>query len=148
MPRGIVYATTQVGPLAAGDGDGYLEKVAKYVPGEVLAFVVPAVATLKATDSQLLAWTFWIGLIATPLYLLYVAYEHTEPGKRPKPHFYLLAVAGYVVWALVGFDKLGGTFGFDFSVSRVVILPAWVLLAPMIDWVVGRLLKAIFPSYP
>src|SRR4051794_10309837 len=76
--------------------DGYREKIVKYVPAEVLAFVIPLAHTDKRADVRLV---FWLGVIATPI-LLFAASRTLEAARRPRFWFYGLALIAYWAWAI------------------------------------------------
>src|SRR2546428_10200122 len=102
MPRTIVYATpaatatatskgvgTEGGAAAPADkGDGYTERLSKYIPAEVLAGFLPLVG-LASDRNPLPLSAFVIGIAATVLYLFVHARQEPDPAKRPRTFFYL-----------------------------------------------------------
>ena len=112
MARAIRYATPAAarkhGPTGTSvrgetkdlDVDGYLERLAKYVPGEILAGFTP-LALLAADRPVLLTSISILFVILTPAYL-YITKEIQAPDARTKtrPYLYLLAPTAFVVWAL------------------------------------------------
>jgi hypothetical protein len=112
MSRTIHYASLEAtqarGPMAVGGGtpgsnldvDGYLERLAKYVPGEILTGFAP-LALLTKDRAELLATVSIAFLLLTPVYL-YVT-RVIQPGDgQPKfrRYMYVLSPLAFVVWAL------------------------------------------------
>jgi len=134
MPRTIVYATPAVPATAtpkgigtgggtavpAEKGDGYTERLSKYIPAEVLAGFLPLVG-LASDRNPLLVTAFVIGVIATVLYLFVHARQETDPAKRPRTFFYLFAAFAFVVWALGTSDSVRGLFGVDAVLARFAL---------------------------
>jgi hypothetical protein len=150
MIRTIVYhgPPQQQVKLAGGDKsaadsapqDGYLQKLVKYVPAEVLAVFVPLSAAAK--DSHWLAWVVVAaGAVATVGYLMYHA-SALPKKKQPKPYMYIIALAAFFLWA-------GGTSETVRSLVNVspvvaeVFLGLGALLMPLADWVCGQIADAI-----
>ncbi|HEX5148843.1 MAG TPA: hypothetical protein VFW02_07165 [Candidatus Limnocylindrales bacterium] len=112
MARAIRYASSAAaaehGPTATSvrgetkdlDVDGYLERLAKYVPGEILAGFTP-LAVLAKDRPVLLTSLSIIFLLLTPAYL-YITKEVQAPDSKTKvrPYLYILAPIAFVVWAL------------------------------------------------
>lgn len=92
---------------AANDGDGYLDRVAKYVPTEIVAGYIAlngAATGLPGTwQFPGLGGIFLICLILTPVYLYYAA----KPGQ-PKRLQITISVIAFVIWAYA----VGGASGF------------------------------------
>lgn len=152
MSRTIVYATRQdaaaQGPSAlarnqAGSGvdvDGYLERLAKYVPGEILTGFAPLALLVKDRPEALTLVSIAF-LALTPVYL-YITRVIQPEANRPKfrPYMYLLSACAFIVWALttsVPFRELvaGRVSGFvklD-DVAATIILVLGALLIPAID---------------
>lgn len=108
MGRGLVYPSHQgARPKAqaaapggqAENPDDYKTKLLKYIPGEVLAFFIPATAAIGSDEEGWLIAAFIVGAAGTILYLL-MENRKVEQGKQAKPWSYLLALAAFTVWAL------------------------------------------------
>jgi len=87
-------------PGAASDGDGYAARVAKYVPGEVVAAYVAILAVLDpaagaGVDRTLCRVAFLVLLAATPLYL----WRLGRPGDRAPAVQLVVSTAAFAVWA-------------------------------------------------
>jgi hypothetical protein len=118
--------------------DGYLEKLVKYVPVEVLAVFVPLAAAAK--DNDTLAWiVFGVGFVATIGYLAYHA-DTLPSDKRPKPYFYALAAVAFGFWAAGASDTTRALIGISATVTEVSLGIA-VLLLPLADWVLGKIFR-------
>jgi hypothetical protein len=113
------------------DQQSVAEQIVKFIPAEVIAFYLPAlaaVAGLKPTDgsiSTLYTNTLWIvfvaGIIATLAYMYRSAYNDLAKQKIPNPKMRSLAKAvistfAFGIWALY----LGGPFAATNSTSTTV----------------------------
>jgi hypothetical protein len=143
MARTISYSAAK-GPIrilgvqvAPGGGraktptDGYTERLAKYIPAETLAFFVP-LATYIGADHPTWLWiVVGVGIVGTPLYLW--LNSQTQPAtSRPLPHYYILVMVAFVIWALgvdPNFSKMVGLP--QFAVTVVMGLAVYIL--PAID---------------
>lgn len=117
MTRTVIYRSTRPAvdgenPVYGGPGtgrnagnvktpDGYIARVAKYVPAETLALVLPL--TLILTNHLLIIGTAIAGLIGTPLYLQRRAEDEDE---SPPPQYYFLVTVAYVAWILAASSPL------------------------------------------
>jgi uncharacterized membrane protein len=98
-------------PLSAraADTDGYLGRVAKYVPAEIVALYLPLVKFIDAAGKlearsvrlSLLALSFLVFLVLTPIYFTKTA----RPGDAVKAQRIVSSIA-FVCWAY----SLGGVF--------------------------------------
>lgn len=157
MARTIRYATheraAEGGPsmqsLRGDEGpkldvDGYLERLAKYVPAEVLAAFTPLAALTAANDAQLAA-VFLVCLALTPVYL-YIT-RVIQPADR-KAKFrrvmYVLGPISFFVWAIntsQAFRELAATWpvlsalSLDASFASVILVLG-ALIIPAIDIIV------------
>jgi hypothetical protein len=92
----------------SSDTSEYLERVAKYIPGEILAAYLSINGIIKSVDAskeELLPYAAWgafvICLVFTPIYLSTMA----RPGQPKKMHM-LISTIAFIVWAYA----LGGVF--------------------------------------
>jgi hypothetical protein len=129
MPRTIVYAAPAtatakgLGPgeaATANNGDGYTERLSKYIPAEVLAGFLPLVGLAADRNSLLLA-TFVIGLGAALLYLYVHARQITDPARRPRSFFYIFAAIAFIAWAFGTSEPMRTLFGVDAVLARYVL---------------------------
>ncbi len=136
MPRVPSYPSG--GLEDRGAADGFPEKLAKYVPAEVLAFYVPALAIsgVRGDQAALLLLTI-AGLAGTVIYLVAAARSEPNPDRRPPAWFYVLAALAFVGWALGTVPELADLTGLSDAVTSLV-LPITVFLIPGIDQALTR----------
>lgn len=133
MSRGITYskkvpaaaggAAAQAAPGGApptspSPDDSYTERLAKYVPGETLAFFVPLAAFIGSGQPVWLWVILAVGVVGTPLYLW--ANTRSDQTKR-LPHYFVLVTIAFVIWA----------FGVDPDYAKMVGLPPMVVTVVM-----------------
>lgn len=113
VPKQRVTLTKAVG-VPAEPPDNYPERVAKYIPGEVVALYVGAAGVLKtvgAEDASLVLVLYWVffglGLVLTPIYLARMA-----KAGEPKWVHLIVSTVAFVVWAyaLGGLPELMGWY--------------------------------------
>jgi hypothetical protein len=103
----IVSSAGRATSAGRDEGESYAERVAKYIPAEVVAVYMSLTGILKAVendDSLKLgaAWfVFALGLIATPLYLTRMRRPQSGEGWQ-----LVLATVSFALWAYT----LGGPF--------------------------------------
>jgi hypothetical protein len=115
--------------------DGYVDRLLKYVPAEILAFFIPAAAAAKA--DRRLSWTvFAVGLVATIGYLRYHA-EALPAPQRPPLHFYALAAVAFVFWAMGSSEAVRELLKVSATTTEVLLGIA-VLMLPLADWLLGK----------
>jgi len=132
MTRTIQYGRVGgLGTRPQGPSDGYLERLVKYVPAEVLAFFLPAVAIAGPNRSGLVLACLFAGLLATPIWLGVHALGMPS-GTRPLPHYYFLACIAFVAWAIGASNAVQIVFVLD-AVTVTIILAIVVLLLPAVD---------------
>lgn len=101
----LYYSAPQNGFKSLADGQNppplsnYLEKIAKLIPGEVIAAYLTMMGFVASIESgsthTIVIWAvFGIGLIMTPLYLNAMA----DAGK-PKAKHLVLSTLAFIVWA-------------------------------------------------
>lgn len=132
-------ASGKRGGGTAGEGsdeavDGYLEKLVKYVPAEIVtAFTLLAtIASERATPALLWA-TFAFGIVTTPL-LLYGTTRSKEQKHRPKFWMYLLSALAFVIWAVYMNDGVRELFPTAIDQAwATFLLVAGVIIIPAVD---------------
>jgi hypothetical protein len=108
MPRLVPLSN---GPPPSPDST-YLERVAKYVPVEVVAAFKACFAIITTqphgTTQVVVGWfVFCFFLIATPIYLYYMNLQAKDPlTGRPLAIQLVIATLSYLVWSYA----LGGPF--------------------------------------
>jgi hypothetical protein len=146
MPRSLVYASGRRPPDRErfGEGgragelpaDGYLDKLVKYIPAEVIAFFTPIAAFIGSNEGPI-AVIAALGAVGTVMWTYGSAIREKVPrDQRPRWYSYVIAVLAYAAWALgisVGLREL-----FDLSDEWAgVILAAAVLLLPGFDLILS-----------
>jgi len=133
-PTAVAPAAVKPKRKVQGPTDGYLEKLVKYVPAEVVAFFAP-IASLVESQRPLLIASGVVGLIATPTYLWANA-KGLEKRQRPPAYYYVLSTAAFVVWALAT-SKLGALLHLT-GVSMAFTLGVAVFVIPLADKLLSR----------
>jgi len=101
-----VLSADDVGTRTSGGGDDYATRVAKYIPGEVLAGYISIGGIISGLDASrprpMLAWLlFGLCLVLTPVYL-----ARTAEKGQPKTLHLALSTVAFAVWAYA----VGGPF--------------------------------------
>ena len=111
--------------------DGYLAKIVKYVPAEVLSVFVALAAAASAVGREMVLGVFFVGLIATPAYFL-VGSAKLPDHDKPRFYFYILAILAFVVWAFGVSEAVRTVFAMDAQVAEILLGLA-ALLIPLAD---------------
>lgn len=130
-PRSLFGPGGFMGSRAEKSSDGYVDRLIKYVPAEVLAFFLPITAAVGPGRPSLIWVCLAAGFVATPIWLGVHALQ-MPAGSRPLPHFYVLACVAFVAWAIASSDAVRVVVGVDL-VTANVILGVVVLILPGID---------------
>lgn len=118
--------------LAAND---FAEKLVKYIPGETLAFFLPAYIGAQATGEDSWRWgVLIIGALGT------VAYAHIrskqELGRARPVYAYVLAMVAFLAWAFgtsaAGSELIGLT-----APESDLLLALTVFVVPAVDQLLG-----------
>jgi hypothetical protein len=139
MPRTVVPPIRWRGsgaPPSTG-GDGFPERLVKYVPAETLAFFVPLAAVLDPDHKPWLITVLAAGAVGTVGYL-WLAGRLAGPDERPLPHFYVLSCVAFLCWAVGTSGGVAALVGLD-RVEAGVLLGLAVFLVPLLDDVLNRL---------
>jgi hypothetical protein len=147
MPRAIRYATPG---RDQNEVDGYLERLTKYVPAEILAAFTP-IALLAKDRYVLLTFLSIAFVILAPVYLYITKEVQKGDGTlKVRPYLYVLAPASFVVWALntsepfralvAAWPPFAGVGKLD-DVVASVILVLGALIIPGIDIILDNQLK-------
>jgi hypothetical protein len=114
--------------------DDYVAKLAKYVPGEVVAVSLAGFAAFNPTGRWV--WAALVGAVAINLIYLAAAAVKLPAGSRPRAYFYVLSGVALVFWAVATIpqvrDKfgLGGQDGQD-KASYILVFAAFGI--PLVD---------------
>lgn len=105
-------------PSRDRERDGYLAKLVKYIPGEVIAAVASIVAlsanvsTGPNVRSGAAIAVFVIFLVATPAYF-WMGARNLPTEDKPAWYFYLLSLLAFGIWALAVINLVRETFGIN-----------------------------------
>jgi hypothetical protein len=108
--------------------DKFPDKLAKYIPAEMLAFFLPFSAA--GQERGILIAALVAGCIVTPGYLFITA-KKNNPDQMPRFYYYILASVAFAVWAQATSD-LGCIVGLSKTWSSF-LLTGGVLLIPGVD---------------
>jgi hypothetical protein len=120
--------------------DSYLEKIAKYVPAEVVTLTTLAVAAFRPAGDTIW-WIVALGALANALYLFGTAVAATRT-PMPRWYFYPLAVAAYLVWAAAIIPEFGqkvGIGGDNAQTEQTFALAVGAFLIPLLDSIMTNL---------
>ena len=121
--------------LGSETGDSYLERVAKYVPAEIVAAYLAIIGfAVNVPSGKLTAMilAFAVCLVATPLYLWRMGKE----SKVKTVHLIISSIA-FVDWAFA-VGGAGGIFGAD---GRNIYDPTWASIALVIFTLASGLIE-------
>ncbi|MBU1050653.1 hypothetical protein KKG90_11595 [Candidatus Bipolaricaulota bacterium] len=129
-PRG-----TKTRILSSETGDSYLERVAKYVPAEIVAAYLAIIGfAVSVPSGKLIAMilAFAVCLIATPLYLWRMG-----KGSKVKAVHLIISSIAFVVWAFA-VGGAGGIFGAD---ALNIYEPSWASIVLVIFTLASGLIE-------
>jgi hypothetical protein len=99
--REYALQSTDGAPVPGGDADGYVDKVVKYVPADVIAAWTTIVALIKAATgiptSTVLLICLVIGLAVTYWWTWQTTKEANQPPQIKQA---IVATIAFLVWAL------------------------------------------------
>jgi hypothetical protein len=114
--------------------DSYLEKIAKYVPVEIVTLTTLAVAAFQPAGSTIW-WIVLGGALANALYFLGTALAATTT-PLPRWYFYPLTIIAYVIWAAAIIPEFGdkvGIGGDNAEAEQTFALALAAFLVPLLD---------------
>lgn len=134
--------------------DAYLEKIAKYVPAEVITLTTLAVAAFQPTGGTIW-WIIVLGGLVNVVYLFGTALASTD-SPLPRWYFYPLSILAYGLWAAAIIPEFGdkvGIGGDNVEAEQTFALALAAFLVPLLDSIMtnlpGRLSAAkAEPSVP
>jgi hypothetical protein len=127
------------------DVDGYLERLAKYVPAEILAGFTP-LAALTSKDSVQLTIVAAVFVILTPVYLYITrVIQPNETTTKFRRIMYFLGPVSFLIWAINTSEAfraliavnpfVKGIINLDVSFASVLLVLG-ALIIPAIDIIV------------
>ncbi len=144
MPRTVVH------PQAAGAAtradtpapDTVPDKLLKYIPGEVIAFYIPAYSLIDTNAVDKLR----LGLlaVATVCSVGYLWVRAPKGTAAPRWYFYVLAALAFLVWAF-GASPVGADLWGWSPQATSLSLMVGVFVIPLIDQVLTRLYTGVSP---
>jgi hypothetical protein len=106
MSRRIVTTA----PQAAGAGgetiDGYLDRVIKYIPADIVAGWLFLDGLIRSGEDERTALLWIVFLVLIPITAVWTYQRTQEPGKPPAWTQTVIATASFVVWIFA----IGGPF--------------------------------------
>lgn len=121
-------------PRAIDSGDKYRDRLLKHIPSEVLGVYLAAsglVTSLETPPIWLLWVLFGVGLVATPLWLIFFMGVKSALQN-------VLAGVSFVIWVMTlpggPFDRIDG---YETSIGSVALIVFTGLVAPLL----GKLCK-------
>jgi len=118
--------------------DGYLEKLAKYVPAESITLTTLAFAALEPSSSDVW-WLVAAGAVANVLYLFGTALQGRREAPMPRWYFYLLSAGALVLWSIAIIGPVGtkaGISGSNAEAAKTFVLAAAAFLIPLLDSII------------
>jgi hypothetical protein len=122
--------------------DGYLEKLIKYIPGEVGAVFAAIVAlagnasTNPETATYVVRGVFFLFLILTPVYFWLTA-SKLPPEKQPTMYFYVLSIFAFAIWGLAVSERVRLAFALEVGLAEF-LLALGAFLIPLVDELLTR----------
>jgi hypothetical protein len=127
-------------PAGTQDYDGYLSKLAKYIPAEITAAFVAIDGILKNVVALAQVWywlIFGVLIACTPVYLYAAALMEKRTPDKPQ---LIISPFAFIIWVFA----LGGPFvflaGYQQAVGGVFLILA-TLLIPAIDTIISSRLS-------
>jgi hypothetical protein len=133
---------SSTGANAAEDSkgeDGYLSKIAKYVPAETITLTTLGFAAFKPTGPGIWLWLA-LGSAVNGLYLFSVSLATVRTLPPPPAYFYVLAIAAYFLWAMAvvaPVQKQAGLTGSDAETKQTFVLASAAFVIPALDAIGG-----------
>jgi hypothetical protein len=131
--------------------DGFLEKIAKYVPAESITLTTLAFAALTPTGSDVW-WLVAAGAAANVLYLFGTALQSRKETKEmPRWFFYPLSALALALWSLAVIGVVGSEFGIGGSnaqAQKTFALAFAAFLVPLLDTVASGLTDMYEEKHP
>lgn len=120
--------------------DDYTSKIAKYVPGEVVAVSLAGFAAFGPTGN----WVWFALFLAISANVVYLAATtiSLSTASRPRLYFYLLSAVAFIAWAAATIPQVRNKFGLEGLENRdkaAYILFAAAFGLPLLDTLFNEL---------
>jgi hypothetical protein len=139
-PEAVAMADT----AAEGSGsstDGFLEKLAKYIPAESLTLTLLAFAALEPSGADIW-WLVVGGALANVLYLYATALHSRKEVPMPRLFFYLLSAGALALWSIAVIEVVGkkaGIEGANAEAAKTFVLACAAFFIPVLDTILSAL---------
>jgi len=150
MSRLVRYETVPLarGPTAFGasedkatkEADGYISKLAKYVPAEMIAIATGFFAAFSV-DGAMVWFLVGLGVVLNVVYLYTLGVKSDEESSAPPKYFYVLSGLAFVLWAASTIDAVAAESMLSSEVQRAFILALAAFLVPLLDTLCGVIAK-------
>ena len=130
---------------AVSNDDGYLKKVVKYIPAEIIAAYTFCIGLISSTDCtrphSLMPWIFFGLLVLTPVYMYLSVFDNpsiVDPIIKKKQAIFHAAIAtiAYVIWSYALADQplicYFHQIAFD-SIIGSLMLVAFSMIVPLLE---------------
>jgi hypothetical protein len=140
MPRSISYSPLALAAVPGGKSprakkpdDDYQQRLLKYIPAETIAFFVPISAAVGDKSRSGLVVITLVAIAGNVLY----SFIGKAPGGKTLPHYYVLSIIAFLVWALATDQSLADLIGLN-KLWTSIILGCTVFILPGLDALLAR----------
>lgn len=141
VPEGAQRFAETTSASTTSSSDGYLDKIAKYVPAESVTITTLAFAAFKPTGA--LVWiVVAAGAVANVLYLYGTALQARSRVPMPRWYFYPLSAIALVLWAIAVINVVSikaGIKGVNADAQKTFVLAAAAFFLPLLDTIATQL---------
>lgn len=133
MSRRVI--TTRLHAVGAGGPtvDGYIDKLWKYIPSDVVAFYIFVAGLIEGTNLYNKQLVYWLVVLVGIVAAFFWTLRQTQmPNMKPAYLQAVIAVLAFIVWVFA----IGGPFAvFTWwnSVLGAIVLAAFTLLIPLVN---------------
>jgi len=130
IPKRVASAGATTDVSTTQTEEGYLDKLARYIPAEVLTASL-LVAALNNGDDRWLLGILAAGFVATPIYHFTIS-RNAELEARPKRYFYALSSLAFLGWALGASQPIAKMIGWT-QPHLTTVMVASAMGIPLVD---------------